>query len=82
MSAAEIADNKWELSSTKAPVGSASGIAQILLMGGFAVFFVWIIVFSIIAIVTPKAEDGGLAGQYQNMGVDGAEGGGEAKPEE
>lgn len=74
MSAAEIADNKWELSATKAPVGSASGIAQMLLMGGFAVFFVWIIVFSIIAIVTPKAE-GGLADQYDNMGVDGADGG-------
>ncbi len=82
MSAAEIADNKWELSSTKAPVGSASGIAQIILMGGFGVFFVWIIVFSIIAIVTPKPEDGGLAGQYSNMGVDGAEGGGEEKKEE
>ena len=79
MSAAEIADNKWELSSTKPPVGSASGIAQILLMGGFAVFFVWIIVFSVIAIVTPKAEDAGLAGQYKGMGVEGA---GAAKAEE
>jgi|GEM_PF-1628524 len=82
MSAAEIADNKWELSSTKPPVGSASGIAQILLMGGFAVFFVWIIVFSVIAIVTPKAEDSGLAGQYKDMGVEGADGGEAAAPAE
>ena len=65
MSSAEIADNKWEVSSTKAPVGSASGIAQILLMGGFAVFFVWIVIGSVIAIVTPKGE--GLAGEYDKM---------------
>ena len=65
MSAAEIADNKWEVSATKPPVGSAGGIAQILLMGGFAVFFVWIVVGSVIAIVTPKSE--GLAGEYEKM---------------
>ena len=74
MSAAEIADNKWELSATKPPVTSAAGIAQILLIGGLGLFFVWIIVFSIIAIVTPKPEDGGLAGEFKNMKVEGAGG--------
>ncbi|MBL4687506.1 MAG: hypothetical protein JKY37_23120 [Nannocystaceae bacterium] len=69
MSAAEIADNKWELSSTKPPIGDAAGIAQMLLMGGFGLFFVWIIVFSIIAMVTPSS--GGLADSYSKMGVDG-----------
>ena len=77
MSAAEIADNKWELQATKAPVGTMAGLLQILLMSGFAVFFVWIVIFSVVAIVTPKKEDGGLAGEFQNMGVEGtqAEGG-------
>lgn len=80
MSAAEIADNKWEMQSTKPPVSSVPGMAQIALMGGFAVFFLWIVVFSAIAIVTPKPEDGGLAGQYKDMKAQG--GGGEAPAEE
>lgn len=67
MSAAEIADNKWELSSTKPPISSLPGIAQIILMGCFALFFGWLIASSVVAIVTPKKEDGGLAGQYKNM---------------
>ncbi len=65
MSAAEIADNKWELSATKPPVATASGIAQVVLMGGFAAFFGWILVFSAIAIATPKGE--GLAGEYKKL---------------
>ena len=66
MSAAEIADNKWELQATKAPVGTTTGIASILLMCGFAGFFVWIVGFSVIGIVTPK-KDGGLASEYEKM---------------
>jgi hypothetical protein len=73
MSAAEIADNKWEMESTKPPVGSLSGLSQILLMGGFGFFFTLIIVGSLIAIVTPKPEDGGLAGQYKTMGAQGSQ---------
>lgn len=71
MSAADIADNKWEAQSAKAPIGSVQGIAQMLLMGGFMAFFVWIVIFSVIAIVTPKKEDGGLAGDFQKMKVEG-----------
>lgn len=79
MSAAEIADNKWELQATKPPVGTMAGLMQILLMGGFAFFFVWIVIFSVVAIVTPKQEDGGLAGEFNKMGVEGtkAQGGAE-----
>jgi hypothetical protein len=73
MSAAEIADNKWELQAAKPPIGTAPAIAQLVLMTGFAGFFAWIIVSSVIGIVTPKKEDGGLAGTYKNLGV-------EAKP--
>lgn len=72
MSAAEIADNKWELQASKPPVTSTSGILQLAFMAGFVGVFAWLIVSSIIGIVTPPAEDGGLAGQYQNMSVDGA----------
>jgi hypothetical protein len=81
MSAAEIADNKWELESTKAPTATPTGLAQIVMFGGFALFFGWIIAFSVVGIVTPKPEDGGLAGQYKNMKAAGA-GEAEAAPAE
>lgn len=81
MSAAEIADNKWELQATKPPVGSLGGLMQILLMSGFALFFVWIVVYSIIAIVTPKKEDTGLASEYDKMGAQGAQAEGAQKVE-
>lgn len=71
MSSAEIADNKWELSSTKPPLKSAGGVLQLLLMVGFISLFGWLIGSSVIGIVTEKDEEGGLAGQYKNMGVDG-----------
>lgn len=81
MSAAEIADNKWELESTKPPLKSASGIGQIVLMGGFICLFGWLIGSSVIGILSPKAEDGGLAGSYKNMGFEGS-GDKDAKKEE
>jgi hypothetical protein len=71
MSAAEIADNKWEMESTKPPVSSLAGISQVVLMGGFALFFTLVIVGSLIAIVTPKSE--GLAGEYSKMSAAGAQ---------
>jgi hypothetical protein len=67
MSAAEIADNKWEMESTKPPVTSLSGVSQIVLMGGFALFFGLIVVGSLVALVSPKSE--GLAGEYSKMGA-------------
>ena len=67
MSSAEIADNHWELSATKPPIATAGGFAQIILMGGFAVFFGWITVMSVIAIVTPKKEGQGLEGQFKKL---------------
>lgn len=76
MSAAEIADNKWELQATKPPLGTLAGVMQILLMAGFASFFVWIVIYSVVAVVTPKDEDGGLAGEFDKMGVEGTKAGG------
>jgi hypothetical protein len=65
MSAAEIADNKWEMESTKPPVTSLAGIAQIVLMSGFALFFTLVVVGSLVGLVSPKSE--GLAGEYSKM---------------
>lgn len=70
MSAAEIADNKWELTATKPPVTTVAGIAQITLMGCFGLFFLWIVGASAIAIVTPS-KGGGLAQQYTDMKTEG-----------
>ena len=65
-SAAEIADNKWELDSTKPPIKGAAGYGQIALMAGLGIFFAYVVVFSLIAIVTP-AQEGTLADQYKNL---------------
>lgn len=70
MSSSEIADNKWELQASKPQVANAGGIFQILLMVGFVGIFGYLLIFSIIGAVTPKKEDGGLAGQYKNMKAD------------
>jgi hypothetical protein len=72
MSSAEIADNPWELSATKPPVATVGGFAMIILMSGFAIFFGWITVQSVVAIVTPKDEDAGLAGQFKKLEQEGA----------
>lgn len=52
MSVAEIQDNKWELQATKAPVTNASAIGIILMMTGFSLFFVFMIVGSVIGSFT------------------------------
>ncbi len=75
MSAAEIADNKWELESTKPPIKTAGALAQIILMGGLISFFAIILVGSVFGIMAPKGE-GSLADQYKNLTVEGT---GEAK---
>ncbi len=64
MSSAEIADNKWEVESTKPPVVTAAGIAQILLMGMFGLFFLYILIMSVVGIVSPKQE-GSLEQKYK-----------------
>ena len=66
----EIADNKWEVEATKAPVGTVGGLAQMLLFGGFVLLFGYIVAMSLVAIVTPKKENS-LAEAYKNMGVEG-----------
>ena len=67
MSAAEIADNKWEMEASKPPIKDIGAIAQMALIGGLSLFFLWVLVSSLIGIVTPK-QDGSLADQYKNLG--------------
>ena len=71
MSASEIADNKWEVQASKAPVGTIGGIAQMVLFIGFILLFGYILGNSIIAIVTPKKESS-LGEMYKNMKTDGS----------
>lgn len=52
MSVAEIQDNKWELEATKAPVTNPSAIGIILMMIGFSLFFLFMIVGSVIGSFT------------------------------
>ncbi|RMH00268.1 MAG: hypothetical protein D6705_00830 [Deltaproteobacteria bacterium] len=69
MSVAEIADNKWELESIKPPIKTPTAIGQIALIGGLGLFFLYIVIMSVVAIVTPKKE-GGLADQYKNLNAE------------
>lgn len=71
MSRSEIADNKWELEASKAPVGTIGGLAQIVLFIGFIVLFAYILGMSVVAIVTPK-KDSSLGEMYKNMKQDGS----------
>lgn len=72
MSAGEIADNKWEVSASKAPVTTIPAIAQILMMAGFSLFFGWILVFSMIG-AFGEDKGGDLEQRYKNMQAGGAE---------
>ena len=80
MSASEIADNKWEVQASKAPVGSIGGLAQIVLFIGFIILFAYIIGMSVVAIVTPKKESA-LGDMYKNMKNDGSAPAAPATPE-
>jgi hypothetical protein len=52
MSVAEIQDNKWELQAIKPPVTNAGAIGIIIMMSCFALFFVAIIIGSVIGSFT------------------------------
>jgi hypothetical protein len=52
MTVAEIQDNKWELQAIKPPVTNAGAIGMIIMMAGFSLFFVFLIVGSVIGSFT------------------------------
>lgn len=56
MSVAEIQDNKWEVQAAKPPLFTAGGIGAMIMMGGFALFFAWVIIFSVIGSFTDTTE--------------------------
>ena len=70
----DIAGNKWEAESIRPPVFNPAGLAQIVLMGSFALFFAYIMIFSLIGALGPKS-DSSLAQQYEKAHVGGASGG-------
>lgn len=55
MSIADIKDNKWEFESIKPPVSNPAAIGMLILMSCFALFFVAMIIGSVIGSFTePK----------------------------
>jgi hypothetical protein len=52
MSVAEIQDNKWELEATRPPVRNPAAIGIIIMMTCFSLFFVAIIIGSVIGAFT------------------------------
>jgi ABC-type Fe3+ transport system permease subunit len=56
MSVAEIQDNKWELEATKPPLKSPASIGIIIMMGGFALFFVAVIIGAVVGSFTDTEE--------------------------
>lgn len=62
----EIADNKWEVQASKPPVATAGGLLQLIMIGGFAVLFVYITVMSVVAVTTAKSGNS-LEEQYKTL---------------
>ena len=56
MSVAEIQDNKWEVQASKPPLKTPGAIGIMIMMGGFMLFFVWVIIFSVIGSFTETKE--------------------------
>jgi hypothetical protein len=54
----EIADNKWEVQASKPPIMNFGGVVQIGMMVCFAGLFLFILIGSIMGIVTPKKAGG------------------------
>ena len=81
MSASEIADNKWETEASKPQLKTAASLSQMLRMSGFMLFFVYILLFSVIGMFS---EDKGnaLEAKFSHMNDATDEAPAEAKPEE
>ena len=56
MSLAEIQDNKWEVQASKPPIAKPAGIGMLIMMTGFTLFFVAVIIGSIIGSFTETKE--------------------------
>ncbi|WAS95512.1 hypothetical protein [Nannocystis punicea] len=69
MSTAEISDNKWELEASRPPIGTTTGVLQIVVIAVFAGLFVWMLSFALRGIFGAQRET--LADQYGRLTVDG-----------
>lgn len=56
MSVAEIQDNKWEVEASKPPLKNVASIGVIIMMSCFILFFVWVIINSVIGSFTETSE--------------------------
>ena len=79
MSAAEIADNKWETEASKPELLTPGSIAQLAMMVGFALFFAYILLFSVIGMFSEKQESD-LGSKFSKMNAEAPAA--EAKPAE
>ncbi|MBK8262128.1 MAG: hypothetical protein IPK80_12435 [Nannocystis sp.] len=65
MSAAEIADNKWEREAAKPPVTAPGSLAQLILVSFFILLFLWILSWTVMGIVGDKKST--MADKYGEM---------------
>ena len=65
MSAAEIADNKWEREAAKPPVATVGAFAQLALVSVFVLIFLWILSWVVLGIVSDKKST--MADKYGEM---------------
>lgn len=56
MSLAEIQDNKWEVQSAKPPIVTPGSIGMLIMMAGFTLFFVAVIIGSVVGSFTDTKE--------------------------
>lgn len=64
MSTAEIADNKWEVQSSKPPVATAGGLLQLLMFVGFTALFGYLTIMSVVGAFAPKPEENRIEKQF------------------
>lgn len=69
MSAADIADNKWEVEASKPPVSNIGGILQIVVVAFFAAIFAWMMSFTFQGIFGAKRDT--MADAYGNLSAEG-----------
>ena len=81
MSASEIADNKWETEASKPQLKTAASLSQMIMMGGFMLFFAYILMFSVIGMFSENTGSD-LENQFSHMDDAKDEAAPEAKPEE
>lgn len=71
MSTAEIADNRWEVEATKVEATNPAGLAQLILVGIFSVFFVGVALVAVYSLFAGPSE-GSMEEMFKNQPAAGA----------